>query len=287
MRLVLLLLLYTAPAAAVTLSFDEVAASNANAGGLEDQYADDGVRFHTADDGSVWDGRSKGDPGVWGLEGRNGSAFLGFNGASYDLAATFDAPVRALRLDVSSSLGAEEGAFFTVLGYRQGVLVDSETVQLGRVNEWVTAGLDAEVDLVQWRGDDDRFHPFGVDNLRWIPADIEPASVAVEVRPGTRTPLDPQAGGVVGAIVYGNEDFQVEEVDETTLAIGPDGAGIAHGATLHFKDVDEDGWLDLVALYRLDETGIGTTDPEVCLTGETFSGEPFEGCTGLLVAAVE
>jgi hypothetical protein len=76
----------------------------------------------------------------------------------------------------------------------------------------------------------------------------------------------------------------VEDVDETTLAMGPDGAAISNGASLHFRDVDQDGWLDMVALYRLEETGIDVTDPEVCLTGETFAGQPFEGCVPLLVS---
>jgi len=275
-------------ALAVTLSFDEGPAHNDESAALGDDFAQMGVHLQSSD-AVVWDGRSRGDPGAWGLEGRNGSSFLGFNGHSvdpsaYDLAASFDAPVSGLRLDVASSSGSEPGALFTLEGYRNGVLVERETLELGDVNDWQTAGIDTEIDELRWWGEDDRFHPFGVDNLRWIPADVEPDLVEFEVRPGTRTPLDPTAGGMMGAIVFGHEGFVVEDVDETTLAMGPDGAAISNGASLHFRDVDQDGWLDMVALYRLEETGIDVTDPEVCLTGETFAGQPFEGCVPLLVS---
>ena len=278
----LLALLVAAPLHAVTLSFDDGTVDAAGAL-APDAYADRGVALEATDDGLRVAGRSQGDPGAWGLEGRNGPAFLGFNGASYALAASFDGPVRGLRLDVASSRGATPGALFTVAGYRDGRLVEQETVELGGVDEWVTAGLDAEIDRLEWWGSDDRFHPFGVDNLRWIPADQEPFEVDLEVRPGTTTPLDPKAGGVVGAILFGDARFDVAEIDTTTLAVGPDGAAVAHPATVHVQDVDDDGLLDLVALYRLDETGIGPTDEDVCVTGETLTGEPFEGCIELLV----
>ena len=36
-------------------------------------------QFLAIDDGTIWSGISDGDPGGWGLEGTNGSAFSGFN----------------------------------------------------------------------------------------------------------------------------------------------------------------------------------------------------------------
>lgn len=268
------------PGAAVTVRFDEAAGP----AGLAVEPAAAGVHFDAGGSGSVWPGLSGGDPGRWGLEGSNGPAFLGFNGGSYGLVASFDAPVRGLRLDVSSSIGAQEGALFVLEGYRAGLLVERETFELGGVDEWQTAGLDAEVDQVAWYGVDDRFHPYGVDNLRWIQADVAPEPVDVELRPGTEQPLDPAAGGLMGAIVFGSAALPVDQVDETTLAIGPDGAGIAYPGTLNVRDVDGDGHPDLVTLYRVDQTGIQVTDREVCLTGETFAGAPFEGCAPLRVA---
>lgn len=107
--------------------------------------------------------------------------------------------------------------------------------------------------------------------------------VHIQVRRVTQEPLDPAADGVLGAVLFGTENFEVQEVDETTLALGPDGAGIAHTTSLQLRDVDEDGWLDLVALYPFSESGVAPSDDQVCLTGESFRGRPFKGCTGSFV----
>ena len=79
-------------AGAEVISFDEMTATNSNCCYLTSEYLDLGVTFETTDDGSVWGGLSNGNPGTWGLEGTNGPAFLGFNGASYSATMLFDVP---------------------------------------------------------------------------------------------------------------------------------------------------------------------------------------------------
>jgi hypothetical protein len=45
----------------------------------------------------------------------------------------------------------------------------------------------------------------------------------------------------------------------------------------HIEDVDEDGDLDLVLHFRIQETGIACGDTEAGLTGMTFDGQVIEG----------
>ncbi len=153
----------------VTINFEEISPANANSGFLSEEYASLGIHFQTTDDGSIWAGMANGDPGNWDIDGTNGPAFLGFNGASYSLIATFDIPVYDFALDVSRSLGSSAGNVFTLDGYMYGSPVESYTVTLGPINSWSTIQLTQIVDEVRWNGAGEGYHPYGVDNLNFSP----------------------------------------------------------------------------------------------------------------------
>jgi hypothetical protein len=101
----------------------------------------------------------------------------------------------------------------------------------------------------------------------------------VDVHPGSeRNPIRVDGRGVVPVVVYGAEDLRVEEIDPSTLAFGPGGAGVAHAHGPHFADHDGDGLLDMLVHHRVRDAAIAPDAELVCLTGETWAPPPFEGC---------
>jgi hypothetical protein len=279
------LLLLAAAAGAEEISFDDVPAANANAPALTDEYAHLGAHFVATDDGSVWGGVSAGDPGGWGLEGTNGTNFVGFNGASYGLSVVFDSPVRDIKLDVARSAGSRAGDGFVVRGYRDGSMVEEVSLVFGDVNEWATVDLIEEVDAVTWFGTGIRRHPFGIDNLRWN-AGVALIPVAIDVKPGSvRNSLNPFARGVVPVALLGSDDLDVTHVDVATLGFGPLHAPAVHS---HLEDVDGDGRVDLVTHHRIALTGIAPGDAEACLEGELLDEgrTPLAGCDAVSTVPV-
>jgi len=112
-------------------------------------------------------------------------------------------------------------------------------------------------------------------------------------------PINPRSWGVITVVVYSTSvadgetsDFSVAEIDPETVTLG-DGqtpeADIAlrmNGTLMmRLRDVDGDGDDDMVLQFRtrdLAENGDlepGTT--ELVLTGETLSGQPFQGSGGV------
>ncbi len=265
-------------AASEVISFEEVPAQNSN-GSISEEYAHLGVHFSSLDDGSVWDGMSNGDPGGWELEGTNGPSFAGFNGRSYRLAATFDAPVPAFRVDVSAASGADPGGAFALEGYRAGALVERVNVTLAGLNQWMTVALTAEVDRVVFVGDTRGFRPFGVDNLNWgldAPPRID---VMIDVRPGsTENPVNPGSNGMLPVALLGSESFDVMDAAPASLALGVNGAP---AQAIEYADANGDGWIDLVAHYSNPDIGTAYGDTSMCLTGETLEGVEFAGCDAI------
>lgn len=162
-----LLLGLMTPAMAAVITFDEFAADNTNGGIPAARYAYLGVTFTSTDDGSTFGGLGAGDPGNWGLMGTNGSTFSGYNGSSYGAGMLFGSDVTGVSLDASRSNGSAAGSTFTLEGWLDGALVDTETVTFGDINTWSTVSLTGNFDELRWSGAGAGFHPFGVDNIRW------------------------------------------------------------------------------------------------------------------------
>jgi hypothetical protein len=279
-------------AIAEEISFDDMTAVNANCCYLTTEYADLGVTFVTTDDGSIWGGKSNGDPGTWLLEGTNGPAFIGFNGLSYSAQMIFDAPVSEFSLDMAPS--GTGWAFvedvFTLEGYLGGVLVDSMSSPPVGFAQWMTVALTGEIDEVVFfsSGPSGR-NAYGIDNVQWIvgagdsdspdeTTEPGPMMVDIDIKPrSARNFISPFQRHPTFVVVFGSEAFDVDEVETDSLAMGPNLAPSKY-ARVNMKDVNKDGFSDLVVAFRTRELGIAFGDTEACLSGATFDGVGFEGC---------
>ena len=103
----------------------------------------------------------------------------------------------------------------------------------------------------------------------------------VDIMPGTDPNLiDLNSRGVIPVAIFGSDFVDVFDIDESSLAFGPDGAAPAH-KKVHFEDVNDDEITDLVSHYRTQETGIAPGDIAACLTGNLLDGTLIEGCDNI------
>jgi predicted outer membrane repeat protein len=103
--------------------------------------------------------------------------------------------------------------------------------------------------------------------------------VEIDIKPGgDPNSINPSLEGDLPVAIVGSDSFDVADVDVTTLAFGPSGASFDHSHGPHFDDVNDDGFTDLMAHYRIEDTGIEFGEIEACVTGDLLDGTPFNGC---------
>jgi len=117
--------------------------------------------------------------------------------------------------------------------------------------------------------------------------DIE---IDVDIKPRSDpNSIQTRSMGKVPVAILGSDTFDVADVDVTTLAFGPNAATPAHDLTdpvvyaLHLKDVNDDGFTDLVSHYIQKQTGLASGDVEGCITGQTTGGTAIEGCDSVRI----
>lgn len=165
---------------AATITFDEYTATNDNSKPVTTLYSAFGVTFD-GNNAGTWGGISYGDPGKWGLEGTNKSAFLGNNGQNnYDTGILFDTAVSSVSFDVSRSNGSAAGQSLTWYAYDGVNLLGFATITLGGINSWSTVSLTfAGIDRIVLDGSGEGFSPYGIDNLQFSAAAAVPEPVTL------------------------------------------------------------------------------------------------------------
>jgi hypothetical protein len=109
-----------------------------------------------------------------------------------------------------------------------------------------------------------------------------PLPVAIDIRPfRRRNVVNPFSRGRVAVALLGAADFDVEDVDPDTLAFGPAGAAPAPWPRPRVRDVNRDGFADLLLWFRIPETGLALGDEQACLEGALVDGTAFAGCDAI------
>jgi hypothetical protein len=98
--------------------------------------------------------------------------------------------------------------------------------------------------------------------------------------------IDPDILAKFPVAILGSEIFDVADVNVNSLAFGPAGASPFLWAGVTIEDLDEDGFMDLVVYFRIEETGISDGDTQACLVGEMLGTTPFVACGAIVTPDV-
>ena len=111
---------------------------------------------------------------------------------------------------------------------------------------------------------------------------------AVEFQPGPLTlvldfqPNDPNntikltSSSKMNVAILGSASFDARAIDPETVRFGPNQAVDTNGKG-KYKDVNRDGFDDLVLGFTVADSGIQCGDTSVSISGETFSGQAIQG----------
>lgn len=105
--------------------------------------------------------------------------------------------------------------------------------------------------------------------------------VKVDIKPGSDVnPINLKSKGVIPVAILSTSSFDASKVETSSVKFGPSGANSTQNS---LEDVNGDGRIDLVLHFRTQATGIRGKDTNACLTGETTSGTPLDGCDSIRI----
>ena len=104
--------------------------------------------------------------------------------------------------------------------------------------------------------------------------------VEIDIKPGSDpNSINPSSKGVIPVAILGSASFDVADVDVTTLVFmaASDLTTSPNVIGFGFEDVNDDGFLDLVAHFRTQTTWINCNTTLGQLYGHTIDGLDFIG----------
>jgi hypothetical protein len=125
----------------------------------------------------------------------------------------------------------------------------------------------------------------GIDDIRIGTRDVV-LDILIDIKPGTEGNfINENTADKIAVALLGEEDFDVLDVDLSTLAFGPAAAAPFLWAGVTVDDIDSDDFDDLVVHFRLEESGIQLGQTQACVTGELLDGATIQGCDAIAVVA--
>ena len=141
-------------------------------------------------------------------------------------------------------------------------------------NTFSFTATDASTTLTFTSNEDSGFGPV-IDN---ISATLSVIAVTIDIKPGSdENPINTKSKGVIPVAILSTADFDVTDIDGSTVTFGPNGATESH-SKVHFEDVNGDGLTDMVVHFKIQDTGIGKSSTEACITGTTYDETAIKGC---------
>lgn len=156
--------------------------------------------------------------------------------------------------------------------------VDGSPVPYGELSAQMgllggTLALGGSVDILFFQGGFDDGRRVYSGTITLVPA------ADIDIKPGSDiNVVNPRSQGVIPVAIFGSESFDVAGIDPSTLSFGPGETGPSHAVGGHPEDVNDDGFVDLVSHYPVQESGIALGDTEACVTGASLDGTPLAGC---------
>jgi|RhiMethySRZTD1v2_1073278.scaffolds.fasta_scaffold1524752_1 hypothetical protein len=101
--------------------------------------------------------------------------------------------------------------------------------------------------------------------------------VSIDVKPGDNpTSLEPKREGMVPIAVLSSKEFDATAVDLTSIRAGATGTEGSMFRSMK-EDVDHDGDVDLIILFRVADLALTCNAKAVTVKGKTAQGRDFEG----------
>ena len=104
-----------------------------------------------------------------------------------------------------------------------------------------------------------------------------PQLVDTDIRPySSKNKIRPRSWGFIPVAIFGSQDFDALQAKIATARFGPNNAQAVRWF-VRSRDINHDGFSDLVLLFKTRKTGIQCGDTEATLTSDTHLGDSFIG----------